>query len=61
MFHQGQYFSGNDHRVYLLGNPVIWWGNLVLLAVFLLAFAANAVREQREADQLQEAEDRPET
>ncbi len=61
MFHQGQYFSGNDHRVYLLGNPVIWWGNLVLLAVFLLAFAVNAVREQRGADQLQEAGDRPET
>ena len=44
-----------------MGNPVIWWGNLVLLAVFLLAFAVNAVREQREADLVQEAEDEPET
>ncbi len=44
---QGQYFSGNDHRVYLLGNPLIWWGNLALLGAFLLAVAADAVRGAR--------------
>merc|ERR1712242_166490 len=29
--YKGQWFSaGEEHRVYLLGTPVIWWGNLVL-------------------------------
>lgn len=32
--HRGQFFSGNQFRIYLLGNPLIWWGNLVALAVF---------------------------
>lgn len=54
---QGQYFSGNDHRVYLLGNPVIWWGNLVLLAAFLGAFALNALRDQRRAGELIQPEE----
>lgn len=44
---QGQFFSGSAYRIYLLGNPVIWWSNLVFLALFLLLFVVAAVREQR--------------
>ena len=42
-----QYFSGKDHRVYLLGNPVIWWGNIAFLVLFGLTYLWNLVREQR--------------
>uniref|UniRef100_A0A672RCK2 Protein O-mannosyl-transferase 2 n=1 Tax=Sinocyclocheilus grahami TaxID=75366 RepID=A0A672RCK2_SINGR len=37
--YQGLRFSGvneTEYRVYLLGNPVIWWLNLLSLALFLL-------------------------
>ncbi len=44
---RGQYFSGSSYRIYLLGNPIIWWGNLFLLAVFLGIYAFHAWREQR--------------
>ncbi|XP_032811789.2 protein O-mannosyl-transferase 2 [Petromyzon marinus] len=39
--YRGQRFSGvneTDYRVYLLGNPVIWWWNLGSLFVFLVMF-----------------------
>ncbi|XP_028396136.1 protein O-mannosyl-transferase 2-like isoform X2 [Dendronephthya gigantea] len=45
--YRGQVFSGGDERVYLLGNPVIWWLILVTIALFCLIFAYNAVREKR--------------
>jgi len=44
---RGQYFSGKDHRVYLLGNPVIWWGNIGFLLLFGITYMWNLVREQR--------------
>lgn len=44
---QGQFFSGNDHRIYLLGNPVIWWGNIVFLGVFTTTFVWNSILAQR--------------
>lgn len=44
---QGQFFSGNDYRVYLLGNPIIWWANLAFLAVYLLVKPFILVRKQR--------------
>lgn len=44
---QGQFFSGSSFKIYLLGNPVIWWGNLVFLALFLIVFSVNAVKLQR--------------
>lgn len=47
LFLKGQFFSGNSHRIYLLGNPVVWWGNLVFLGTFLIIFAYNSIREQR--------------
>lgn len=31
---QGQFFSGNNYKIYLLGNPVIWWGNIVFMLVY---------------------------
>lgn len=47
-FHaQGQFFSGASFRIYLLGNPVIWWSNLVFLGLFVLVFCVDAVRGQR--------------
>lgn len=45
--YKGQFFSGNNYRIYLLGNPIIWWGNLVFLAFFLLTYFYMAVRHQR--------------
>jgi len=44
---RGQWFSGNDVRVYLLGNPVIWWSNIVLLLVFLAVYAFASLKAQR--------------
>ena len=44
---QGQFFSGNDQRIYLLGNPIIWWGNLGFLALFLVLYLIQSIKEQR--------------
>lgn len=44
---QGQFFSGGNYRVYLLGNPIIWWGNLILLFLFLNVFLISAVFNKR--------------
>ncbi|XP_028176824.1 protein O-mannosyl-transferase 2 isoform X2 [Ostrinia furnacalis] len=45
--YRGQFFSGSAHRIYLLGNPVVWWTNLVFLAVFFVIYIVNAVRQKR--------------
>jgi len=45
--YRGQFFSGSAYRIYLLGNPVIWWSNIVFLVVFLYLFIKNAVKKQR--------------
>lgn len=45
--YRGQFFSGASHRVYLLGNPIIWWGNLIFLAIFLSIFGINVIKQQR--------------
>lgn len=47
---QGQYFSGGSSRIYLLGNPVIWWSNLVFLVIFLLTYLMAAIKQQRGYD-----------
>ncbi|EDW30603.1 GL26758 [Drosophila persimilis] len=49
--YRGQFFSGSSYRIYLLGNPVIWWSNLVFLALFVAVFLGNAILEQRRAGQ----------
>lgn len=47
---QGQWFSAIDgFKVYLLGNPIIWWGNLVVLAAFVFVYIYQAYRRQRGA------------
>ncbi|KAF4516843.1 hypothetical protein B566_EDAN006238 [Ephemera danica] len=45
--YRGQFFSGSSYRIYLLGNPIIWWGNLAFLVIFLLLAAGFAVIQQR--------------
>ncbi|XP_053080757.1 protein O-mannosyl-transferase 2 isoform X3 [Acinonyx jubatus] len=50
--YQGLRFSGindTDFRVYLLGNPVIWWLNLLSIALYLLLGSIIAVAVQRGA------------
>lgn len=47
---QGQYFSGGSFRIYLLGNPVVWWSNLAFLAIFLLTYFMAAIKRQRGYD-----------
>ncbi len=41
---RGQWFSGNDVRVYLLGNPVIWWSNIIFLLLFLAIYSYASFR-----------------
>lgn len=45
--YRGQFFSGNNQRIYLLGNPIIWWGNIVFLILFVVLYVHACVREQR--------------
>ncbi|XP_058808986.1 protein O-mannosyl-transferase 2 isoform X2 [Phymastichus coffea] len=45
--YRGQFFSGSNQRIYLLGNPIIWWGNLLFLVIFALVYINAAVREKR--------------
>ena len=53
---QGQWFSAIDgYKVYLLGNPVIWWGNIVVFALFGLVFVYDAFRRQRGMEEAPEA------
>lgn len=50
--YQGLRFSGindTDFRVYLLGNPVVWWLNLLSIALYLLLGSIIAVAVQRGA------------
>ncbi|XP_012872937.1 PREDICTED: protein O-mannosyl-transferase 2 [Dipodomys ordii] len=46
----GLRFSGTndtDFRVYLLGNPVVWWLNLVSIALYLVLGSTIAIAMQR--------------
>ncbi|XP_023216676.1 protein O-mannosyl-transferase 2-like [Centruroides sculpturatus] len=45
--YRGQFFSGHQYRIYLLGNPIIWWGNLICLAIYMLVQGYISVRYQR--------------
>lgn len=48
--YQGLRFSGSndtDFRVYLLGNPVVWWLNLLSIILYLLSGSIFAVALQR--------------
>lgn len=45
--YRGQFFSGHQFRIYLLGNPIIWWSNLIILAAYLVLHLYIAVNRQR--------------
>lgn len=45
--YRGQIFSGKDHRIYLLGNPIIFWANIVIFILFLVIYLIYAVCHQR--------------
>ncbi|ESO86133.1 hypothetical protein LOTGIDRAFT_129702 [Lottia gigantea] len=45
--YRGQIFSGKDYRIYLLGNPVIFWLCLVVMVIFLMMFTVYSIRCQR--------------
>ncbi|XP_054651535.1 protein O-mannosyl-transferase 2 isoform X2 [Dunckerocampus dactyliophorus] len=48
--YQGLRFSGvneTEYRVYLLGNPVVWWLNLACLGLYLILVAVTSVAFQR--------------
>lgn len=44
---RGQFFSGNQYKIYLLGNPVIWWLNLLLILIFLIVTPTVLIVRQR--------------
>ncbi|XP_064622929.1 protein O-mannosyl-transferase 2-like [Lineus longissimus] len=44
---KGQGFSGGDHRVYLLGNPIIFWGNMLVTIIYTGFYLYHTVRKQR--------------
>jgi len=46
---QGQPFSGPEYRVYLLGNPVIWWSSLATMVVFICVAVCLSCRNRRRA------------
>ncbi|XP_068194820.1 protein O-mannosyl-transferase 2 isoform X5 [Antennarius striatus] len=48
--YQGLRFSGvndTDYRIYLLGNPVVWWMNLACLGLYLVMVAVASIALQR--------------
>jgi len=46
---KGQFFSAGVEgaKIYLLGNPVIWWGNLLLMAIYLMFLTIRTVSDRR--------------
>lgn len=45
--YKGQIFSGKDHKVYLLGNPVLFWTALILKAIFIVCYTVHTVKRKR--------------
>ena len=45
--YRGQPFSGPDFRVYLLGNPVIFWLNIATVILYILLVPAFLIKKQR--------------
>ncbi|XP_053969988.1 protein O-mannosyl-transferase 2 [Anastrepha ludens] len=54
--YRGQFFSGNSYRIYLLGNPIIWWSNLIFLGAFLIVSLVAVIKQRRLEGQLQKQE-----
>ncbi|XP_064484670.1 protein O-mannosyl-transferase 2-like isoform X2 [Ornithodoros turicata] len=45
--YKGQFFSGIQYRIYLLGNPIIWWGDLACMAVYFAIQVYIFIRKKR--------------
>ncbi|XP_012156645.1 protein O-mannosyl-transferase 2 [Ceratitis capitata] len=45
--YRGQFFSGTSYRIYLLGNPIIWWSNLIFLVAFLFVSSIIVIKQRR--------------
>ena len=45
--YMGQHFSAGNHRVYLLGNPIVFWINLSLIFYYLFALVLYLCAMQR--------------
>lgn len=45
--YKGQFFSGVQYRIYLLGNPIIWWGDLVCMGIYLVIQVYVLIRQKR--------------
>ena len=52
--YRGQFFSGNEFKIYLLGNPIVWWGNLALLPIYVLLQLVLLLRRHRKCLDSQE-------
>lgn len=44
---KGQHFSGGNPRIYLLGNPIVFWGNLVALVAFFYLYILHSFQIKR--------------
>lgn len=45
--YRGQFFSASKgHKIYLLGNPVIWWVNIVTIPISMLLSVAIIIRQK---------------
>lgn len=38
------YWVAGSSRIYLLGNPIVWWGSTIALIIFLMEFALSGLR-----------------
>ena len=59
--YKGQFFSGKEPKVYMMGNPIIWWLNLATIPLFIAMNIINACRRQRgnyDAEPYQELTDK---
>ncbi|XP_067616158.1 protein O-mannosyl-transferase 2 isoform X2 [Eurosta solidaginis] len=45
--YRGQFFSGSSYRIYLLGNPIIWWSNIIFLIAFLIIYVIVSIKRRR--------------
>ncbi|XP_015786471.1 protein O-mannosyl-transferase 2 [Tetranychus urticae] len=55
--YRGQFFSGNEYKIYLLGNPIIWWANIAIMAVYLILQISILIREQRGCNEVADIKD----
>jgi dolichyl-phosphate-mannose-protein mannosyltransferase len=44
---RGQSYSGGDYRVYMLGNPVVFWFADAMIVIFLITFLIKLLLDKR--------------